>query len=74
MKRSDISTVAMLIVTQKMTEKCPVCGRVFQWSENDDCYIYLPDGSVRFKCPHCRKSVFRVDYDITLVEPKEEEQ
>lgn len=71
MKKSDISTIGMLIVTQKMIQKCPACGRVFQWSENEDCYIYLPDGSVRFECPHCHKSTFRVDYDITLIEPKE---
>lgn len=65
-----VSTVGQLILSAKTTQKCPACGRVFQWCYNDDCYIFLPDGSVRFECPHCHKSVFRVDYDITVIEPK----
>ena len=69
MKKSDISTVAMLIVTHKMTEKCPACGRVFQWSENDDCYIYLPDGSVRFECPYCGQAH---DTSLRIEKVKEE--
>lgn len=62
-----LSYIGELIATTKQNFKCEKCGRAFQFSFNDDCYIYLPDGSVRFKCPHCEQE-YKIDFDITKVE------
>ena len=65
--KMKISTIGALIVTNKTDFKCESCGRVMQISMNDDCYIYLPDGSVRFKCKHCQEE-YRIDFDIRKIE------
>ena len=66
---SKISMIAELIVKQKINTKCHGCGRAIQVTINDDCYVYLPTGAVRFRCPHCPQE-FEIDLDIKEVENK----
>ena len=63
----QISFVAKLIVSAPQSQKCEKCGRAFSWTFNDDAFIYLPDGSIRIKCPHCEQE-HRVDLDVSKVE------
>lgn len=61
-----ISFVSQLMVKDKINIKCEGCGRAIQVTINDDCYIFLPDGSIRFKCPHCNQE-HRIDLQIEKV-------
>lgn len=61
-----VSTVAQLIVQSNINLKCKGCGRAIQVTINDDCYIYLPNGGIRFQCPKCGHE-YEINFDIKEV-------
>lgn len=48
-----VSTIGKLILGAEFNAKCDSCGKMFNFTFNDDCYIYVPNGRVRVKCKHC---------------------
>lgn len=65
-----ISLVGELILTTPVIGKCDACGKSFEFTLNDDAYVYLPTGGVRVKCPHCGQEY---DMSLTTVMVKEEQ-
>lgn len=67
MSENNISIVSELFTKSKIDLKCKKCGRAIQVTINDDCYINLVAGQVRFRCMHCQQE-YGVDLDITPIE------
>lgn len=67
MNKNKLSIVAELFTTSKIDLKCKKCGRAIQVTINDDCYVNLCTGQVRFKCMHCEQE-YGIDLDIIPIE------
>ena len=67
MSENNISIVSELFAKSKIDLKCKKCGRAIQVTINDDCYINLVAGQVRFRCMHCQQE-YGVDLDIAPIE------
>lgn len=63
-----VSTVGKMILSVKFFGVCDSCGKTFEFTLNDDTYIYIPTGRVRGKCPHCGQ-----EHDTSLKIEKVEE-
>lgn len=61
-----VGIVAELVVKNKINLKCEGCGRAIQFTIDDDGYIWLPTGALRFDCQHCKK-VYEMTWDINPV-------
>jgi phage FluMu protein Com len=66
-----MSFVSELIVEAEQEAKCGKCNKEFSFTIKDDVFIYLGEGSIRVRCPHC-ESVHRIDLNLELVENKDE--
>lgn len=60
------STVAAIVINTPITIKCEGCKKKFEFKMNEDCFIYIPDGSVRLRCPHCGQ-VHRINLTVEKV-------
>lgn len=65
-----VSTIGKLILQSEFNAKCDSCGKMFNFTLNDDCYVYVPNGRVRVKCPHCGQAH---DTSLRIEKVKEEE-
>ena len=61
-----ISFVSELFVKNKFGLVCKGCGRAIELSIDEDGFIYLPTGMLRFKCPHCEQ-IYELEYDVIPV-------
>lgn len=67
-----MSFVSDLIIESEQKVKCDKCNKEYGFTIKNDVFIYLGDGSIRVRCPHC-ESVYRIDLKLDLVKEQSDE-
>ena len=60
--------VAEIIADAPQEVTCEKCGKKFEFTLHDTS-IWLPDGSVRIRCPHC-DTKYKIKIELEQVEDK----